>query len=279
MGHALYQSSSAARERFDQADAILGWSLTDVCFNGPEDKLTETRICQPALYVHGIAAVAAMEEQGELPDISAAAGLSLGELTAHAVAGTYDFATGLRLVAERGRLMQEACDATEGTMASLIGGSIEAAEELAGRHDVDIGNFNCPGQTVLSGRREGIAAAVAEAKEAGFKMAVPLKVAGAYHSRLMQGARDAFADVVAAVELSRPRIPVFSNASGQPVDEPEAIRQALVTQITSTVRWTDCFSGMIALGIGEFFECGPGGILAGLAKRIDRSVSIINKDG
>lgn len=277
MGQSLYENSVAAKACFDEADAVLGWSITDVCFEGPEEKLTETRVCQPALYVHGCAAVAAMEEANTLPEVGAAAGLSLGELTAHCIAGTFDFATGLKLVAERGRLMQEACDATEGGMASLIGGSIEAAEELAAKHGVDLGNLNCPGQTVISGRKDGISSAVADAKAAGFKMAVPLKVAGAYHSRLMQSAREAYEGFLAGYEFQSPHIPVFSNTTGQIVNDPEAIKAALVLQITSTVRWTDCFSGMIALGIDEFYECGPGCVLAGLAKRIDRSATVVNR--
>ncbi|MGE9294217.1 MAG: ACP S-malonyltransferase [Puniceicoccales bacterium] len=277
MGKSYYENSPKARELFEQADEVLGWSLTKACFEGPDELLTETRVCQPALYLHGVVAVESMKERGLLPEISAASGLSLGELTAHYAAGTYDFATGLKLVAERGRLMQEACDATAGGMASLIGGSPETAVELAANHDVDIGNQNCPGQVVLSGSKEGIAGAVAEAKEAGFKMAVPLKVAGAYHSRLMQPARDAYEAFIAPFDFKTPSIPVFSNTTGQVVSEPAAIKEALVKQVTSTVLWTDCFNGMIASGVTEFYECGPGKVLAGLAKRIDRSATVIDK--
>lgn len=277
MGRSLYENSAQARELFEQADAVLGWSLTEACFEGPEEKLTETRVCQPALYVHGCAAVAAMKEAGKLPQISCAAGLSLGELTAHAIAGTYDFATGLKLVAERGRLMQEACDATAGAMASLIGGTPEAAEALAQKHDVDVGNVNCPGQIVLSGSKDGIAAAVAEAKEAGFKMAVPLKVAGAYHSRLMKPARDAFEEFIRVLDFKEPVIPVFTNTTGEVIRDPDGIKAALVAQVTSTVLWSACFSGMIAMGVKEFYECGPGNTLAGLARRIDREASVVTK--
>lgn len=277
MARSLYENSAKARALFEQADSVLGWSLTEACFQGPEEKLTETRICQPALYVHGCAAVAAMEEAGKLPVIEAAAGLSLGELTAHAIAGTYDFATGLKLVAERGRLMQEACDASAGAMASLIGGSPEAAEALAKKHDVDIGNDNCPGQIVLSGSKDGVAAAVAEAKEAGFKMAVPLKVAGAYHSRLMKPAREAFEEFIRLVEFKEPTIPVFTNTTGQVIRDPNGIKAALVAQITSTVLWSSCFSGMVGMGVTEFYECGPGNTLAGLARRIDKDAKVVAK--
>lgn len=277
MGRSLYENSVAAKARFEEANEVLGWSLTEACFQGPEEKLTETRICQPALYVHGVAAAEAMKEAGSLPMVRATAGLSLGELTAHHIAGTFDFATGLKLVAERGRLMQEACDAKEGAMASLIGGSPEAAQELAKKHDVDIGNINCPGQIVLSGAKAGIDAAVAEAKESGFKMAVPLKVAGAYHSRLMQPARDAFEAFVRLMDFQEPSIPVFSNTTGEVISEPEGIKAALVAQITSTVLWTNCFSGMMTMGLSTFYECGPGSILAGLARRIDKSASVVAK--
>ncbi|WOO41061.1 ACP S-malonyltransferase [Rubellicoccus peritrichatus] len=277
MGASLYENSAAAKARFDEANEILGWSLTELCFDGPEEKLTETRVCQPALYVHGCAAVEALKEQGKLPQISAAAGLSLGELTAHAIAGTYDFATGLQLVAERGRLMQEACDATEGAMASLIGGSVDAARELAKKHDVDLGNLNCPGQTVISGPKEGIAAAVADAKAAGFKMAVPLKVAGAYHSRLMQPAREAFQQFIEGFNFKTPDMPVLTNTTGDTISEPNGIKAALVSQITSPVLWESCFRSMMAMGVQSFYECGPGNTLAGLAKRIDKEVPVITK--
>lgn len=274
MGRSLYENSPAARACFDEADRVLGWSLSQYCFEGPEETLTETRVCQPALYVHGCAVVAALREEGRLPAFVAVAGLSLGELTAHAIAGTYDFATGLKLVAERGRLMQEACDATEGGMASLIGGDVASARALAEKHDVDLGNLNCPGQTVISGEKAKIGAAVAEAKAAGFKMAVPLKVAGAYHSRLMVTARDAFAEALKGASFQKPAVPVFTNTTGQIVSGPEQIKAALVSQITSPVLWEDCFRGMMALGVSEFWECGTGNTLAGLAKRIDRDVKV-----
>jgi len=168
-------------------------------------------------------------------------------------------------------------DTSEGGMASLIGGSMESAEALASKHDVDIGNVNCPGQIVLSGSKHGIDAVVAEAKEAGFKMAVSLKVAGAYHSRLMQPARDAFEEYIRQLDFQQPTIPVFSNATGEVLTDPEGIKAALVAQITSPVLWSACFSGMQAMGIQGFCGCGPGNVLAGLARRIDRQASVIAK--
>lgn len=274
MGKSLYENSKAAQRCFDEANDVLGFDLKSICFAGPESALTETKVCQPALYVHGIAVVAALKEAGKLPMIKATFGLSLGELTALAVAEVYDFATGLQIVAERGRLMQEVCDATDGGMASLIGGSIELAQELSDECDVDIGNLNCPGQTVLSGEQQKIDLAISKAKEKGFKMAIPLKVAGAYHSRLMQSASDAFADYIQDFTFATPKMTVFTNTTGQAVQEPAAIKQALVRQIVATVRWDDCMQRGIEMGINTFYECGPGNILAGLAKRIDRDVVV-----
>ena len=275
MGKSLVEQSAAARRCFERAGEVLPFDLQAICFEGPEAALTETKVCQPALYVHGYSIVEALREAGKLPEIGAACGLSLGELTAYAVAGVFDFETGLRVVAERGRLMQEACEATQGGMASLIGGDIPSAEKLAAECDVDLGNLNCPGQTVLSGEAVKVQDAVSKAKAAGFKMAVPLKVAGAYHSRLMQPAADQFAAFLDSLPtFNEPQIPVFSNFTGKQISDPAEIKSALVAQVTSTVCWTDCFSGVVSLGINEFYECGPGGVLAGLAKRIDREAKV-----
>ncbi|WP_309379832.1 ACP S-malonyltransferase [Cerasicoccus frondis] len=274
MGKSLCENSEAAKQVFDQANDVLGWDLKTVCFEGPVETLTETRVCQPALYVHGIAVVAALREQGKLPEIGGAAGLSLGELTALHLAGVFDFATGLEIVAKRGALMQEACESTNGGMTSLLGGDLQAAYDLAAAHDVDVANLNCPGQTVLSGDKDKIANATAAAQDAGFKRAIPLNVAGAYHSRLMQPAADAFEAFLAEKDFAAPIMPVFTNTTGQEIKAPAEIKQALVKQVVSAVRWEDCFRGLIALGMNEFYECGPGGTLAGLAKRIDRDASV-----
>lgn len=275
MGQSLYAGSDVARALYDEADAILGWKLTEVSFEGPEDRLTETRVCQPALYVMGYSIFAILREAGKLETLKTTLGLSLGELTALAAAGAFDFATGLRVVAERGRLMQEACDATEGAMASLIGGTSENVEALCVRHKIEVGNYNCPGQTVISGSAGGVGAAIADAKESGlFKMVVPLKVAGAYHSRLMDSARERFEKFLADVEVREPSVTVFSNTTGQAVRTPEEIRAALVKQVVSSVRWEACQRSAGALGIDQFYECGPGAVLTGLARRIDRNLSV-----
>lgn len=274
MGQSLFQGSERARAVFAEADEILGYKLTRLCFEGPAEALTETRHCQPALFVHGMAVVEVLRERGWESDFGVALGLSLGELTALTVAGVFDFATGLKVVAERARLMQMACEMTSGTMASLIGGSPDDVAALCGEFDIDTANLNSPGQIVISGDRDRVQAAVAKAKTLPFKMVVPLQVAGAYHSRLMEPARQGFAEFLAGVKFAAPKIPVFSNVSGGAVSDPDQIRDALVAQVVSSVRWEDCMRGAIAAGITEFFECGPGTVLSGLGRRIDRGVTI-----
>jgi [acyl-carrier-protein] S-malonyltransferase len=275
MGRSLVDNSAAARKVYQQADAALGWSLSEVSFNGPAEELTKTRVCQPALFVQGLAIVAALEETGRLPQVGAALGLSLGELTALTHAGAFDFADGLRTVAERGRLMHEACESTDGAMVSLIGGTEALVQEICDKHDVDMANLNCPGQIVISGDRTKCLEAAETAKATGqFKMVVPLKVAGAYHSRLMKKAGDAFAKFLETVPISQPRVPVFSNVTGKRVASADEIRHNLGLQVTHPVRWEADMREAALLGLGGYIECGPGKILAGLAKRIDKSLNV-----
>ncbi len=277
MGKSLVEASATARALYEQADAVLGWKLSDISFNGPEETLTETRVCQPALYVHGYALFALLRERGLLEGVTLAAGLSLGELTALAAAGAFSFEDGLRVVAERGRLMQEACDASDGAMASLIGGTREAVLELCRACDVDMANLNSPGQIVISGERAKVAKAVDAAKASGaFKLVVPLKVAGAYHSRLMEPARRRFEAFLQGVAISQPKLTVLSNTTGKAVHTPEQIRTALATQVVSSVLWEDCLREALRLGVTDFFECGPGGVLAGLAKRTDKALKVVS---
>jgi [acyl-carrier-protein] S-malonyltransferase len=271
MGKSLYDSSAAAREHYDEADRVLGWSLTKVSFEGPDTELTQTKVCQPALYVHGLAMLAALQEKGPMPPISMALGLSLGEITALTAAGVFDFATGLKIVAERGRLMQKACEASTGGMAAIIGEERPKIEELCREFDIQAANFNAPGQIILSGDKAKIDALVAAAKDRGLKRVIALNVAGAYHSRLMEPAREEFARYLAGIEFKAPRFTVFTNTTGQAVNEPAAIREALVKQVVSSVLWEDCMRSAVAAGATEFWECGPGGVLAGLAKRTDKS--------
>ena len=275
MGQTLCQNSELVDDLYTSANSILGWDLKQISFEGPEDALTETRVCQPALYVHGYALFRLLEAKGYLKDIGVVFGLSLGELTALTVAGVYDFETGLRLVAERGRLMQEACDATEGGMASVIGGEASAVKDLCDRFDIQIANLNCPGQIVISGEKGKVMEAVEAAKDKtlGFKLVRPLNVAGAYHSRLMDSAKATFASFIESFEFKSPHYPVYTNVTGDMISEPEAIKEALVQQIVSSVRFEECITrSSQTLNINKFVECGPAKVLAGLVRRTDKSI-------
>ena len=274
MGRSLYENSKTARAFYEEANDVLGWDLKSICFDGPDETLTETKVCQPALYVQGYALFSILKERGKLNELKAACGLSLGELTALAAAGVYDFATGLRLVAERGRLMQLACDATKGAMAAVIGGTPEDVQIFCDELDIEIANLNCPGQVVISGDNAKVIEAVAASK-GRFKLCKPLNVAGAYHSCLMNSARDAFAEFIKDFDFKAPEIVCYTNVTGGQISDPEAIKEALVSQIVSSVRFEDNLRNMAAdNGINEFYECGPGKVLAGFAKRIDRSLVV-----
>ncbi|MBA4137815.1 MAG: [acyl-carrier-protein] S-malonyltransferase [Opitutus sp.] len=271
MGKSLADGSAAARALYDEANRVLGWDLAKICFEGPEAELTQTRVCQPALFVHGLAIVAVLKEQGKLPAVNFALGLSLGEVTALTTAGVFDFATGLRVVARRGELMQQACEKSTGGMAAIIGEERAKIAELCREFDVEAANFNAPGQIIVSGEKAKIDALVAGAKDRGVKRVMPLNVAGAYHSRLMEPARAEFAAFLETVTFNRPQFTVFTNTTGQAVSEPAQIRAALVKQVVSSVLWEDCMRSAVAAGATEFWECGPGGILAGLARRTDKA--------
>jgi [acyl-carrier-protein] S-malonyltransferase len=274
MGQDFHAASERARQLFGQADDALGFALSEVMFEGPEDELTRTSRCQPALYLHGLAALELLRER--VPDLRpvAAAGLSLGEFTAHAAAGSLAMADGLKLVARRGEFMEEACEATRGAMAAMIGGELEAVKTLAEECLVDIANYNAPGQIVLSGDTGGIEAAIAGARAAGVRKAVKLKVAGAYHSRLMASAQQRLAGELAAVEFAAPQFPVVCNFRAEPAETPEAIRQTLEAQVTGSVRWTESIEWLADRGHRTFLELGPGKVLAGLVSKIRRDVEI-----
>ena len=274
MGRSLYENSKTARAFYEEANEVLGWDLKSICFDGPDETLTVTKVCQPALYVQGYALFSILKERGKLSELKAACGLSLGELTALAAAGVYDLATGPRLVAERGRLMQLACDATKGAMAAVIGGTPEDVQIFCDELDIEIANLNCPGQVVISGDNAKVIEAVAASK-GRFKLCKPLNVAGAYHSCLMNSARDAFAEFIKDFDFKAPEIVCYTNVTGGQISDPEAIKEALVSQIVSSVRFEDNLRNMAAdNGINEFYECGPGKVLAGFAKRIDRSLVV-----
>lgn len=271
MGKSLYDGSAAARALYDEANRVLGWDLAKVCFDGPDAELTQTKVCQPALFVHGLAVLAALKERNKLPEVKFALGLSLGEVTALTAAGVFDFATGLRVVARRGELMQLACERSTGGMAAIIGEERARVYELCREFDIEAANFNAPGQIIVSGEKAKVDALVAAAKDKGLKRIMPLNVAGAYHSRLMEPARAQFAQFLETVTFNRPMFTVFTNTTGQAVSEPAQIREALVKQVVSSVLWEDCMRSAVAAGATEFWECGPGGVLAGLARRTDKA--------
>ena len=276
IGKSLYAESTAARALYDEANRVLGWDLAKISFEGPEPELTQTKVCQPALFVHGLALVAALHERGRVPagEPKLALGLSLGEVTAYCAADVFDFATGLRIVAERGRLMQRACEQATGGMAAIIGEERAKVYELCREFDIEAANFNAPGQIVVSGEKFKIEAAVAGAKARGMKKVIPLVVAGAYHSRLMESARAAFEAFLAGVPFAAPKFAVFTNTTGQAISDPAAIKAALVKQVVSSVLWEDCTRSAAAAGATEFWELGPGGVLAGLARRTEKTWSV-----
>jgi len=274
MGKSLAEANAGARALYAQANEVLGWDLTQISFEGPDEELTKTSVCQPALFVHGMALHGILQEQDKLVGVEAALGLSLGELTAYCAAGVYDFATGLRLVAERGRLMQEACEQTTGGMAAIIGESREDVGKLCAEFDIEAANYNAPGQIIVSGEQSRITAAVEAGKARGMKRVIPLNVAGAYHSRLMEPARDKFAAFLAEIPFNTPQLKVYTNTTGGALSDPDEIKQALVNQVVSSVLWEDCTRSAVAAGADQLWELGPGKVLAGLAKRTDRDWSV-----
>ena len=277
MGKDFAAEFPVAANLFKQADDALGFELSQTAFEGPADALTKTSVCQPALYVHGLACLAVLEEKLPQFVFHAAAGLSLGEFTAHAAAGTFDFHTGLDLVAKRSQAMQEACENTEGSMAAIIGGEEERVRELATVAGVDVANLNSPGQIVLSGEASKIAHAVSLAKEYGARKAVELQVAGAFHSRLMESAYVKLQKVLAETSIKSPDVPVVSNVDAQAVSEPEAIRRTLAEQVTGSVRWTESVNYLLDhLHCSQLVELGPGGVLAGLVGRIRKGTPVIS---
>jgi [acyl-carrier-protein] S-malonyltransferase len=276
MGKDLAAAFPKAKDLFDRASAILGFDLAKVCFEGPAEELNRTDRCQPALLVHGIACLEVAARKG-LPPAEAAAGLSLGEYTAHVYAGSLTFEDGVRLLQKRGQYMQEACDKTPSGMVSILGlDRDQCVQACQGMGDVGVANLNAPGQIVLSGENGALEKAVAKAKELGAKRAIPLKVAGAYHSVVMKPAQEKMQKELAAVKIVRPRIPVYANVSAKPLTDPEEIRSALATQICSSVLWED---SVRAIGAAKYFEFGPGRVLAGLVRKIDEKAETVSIEG
>jgi len=276
MGRDLVEQFPVAADLFRKADEILERKLSEIAWRGPMEELTKTSNCQPALYVHGLACLAALREQtGDFP-ITGAAGLSLGEMTAHAAAGTFDFATGLKLVQRRGELMDEACAVTSGAMAAMIGADENAVRVLAADADVDVANINAPGQIVISGERAKVEVAIGMAKEHGIRRATLLNVAGAYHSRLMETAYRKLGRALVGLSIKTPRFAVVSNVTGREVKTADEIRGTLQDQVVGTVRWLDCVERLAALGCDFFVELGPGGVLAGLLQRTRKDADVIS---
>ncbi|MDD5350131.1 MAG: ACP S-malonyltransferase [Chthoniobacteraceae bacterium] len=279
MGKDLVEQYPVAADLFRRADSTLQRPLTKLMFEGPNEELTKTVHCQPALYVHGSACLAAFLQEmgGALPGVVATAGLSLGEFTAHAAAETFDFETGLSLVGQRAKFMQDACENTQGTMAAMIGAEENIVRDLAAETDVDIANLNAPGQIVISGERAKVELAVSRAKDHGIRRATLLNVAGAYHSRLMNSAYVRLGKVLETTTFQIPKYKVICNVDAKPVSEAGAIRNALREQVTSSVRWAESMDYLLDVEkIDLFIEFGPGGVLAGLMGRIRKGTPVLS---
>lgn len=283
MGRALVERLPAARQLFDRAAEVLGLDLAELCFQGPAERLDATDISQPALYVTSLAALESLraEAPAVVESCHAAAGLSLGEYTALVFAGVLEFEDGLRVVRARGQAMQAASEANPSGMVSILGldrGQVEALCDQVRQpgETLQVANLLCPGNIVISGSRAACQRAAEAAPAAGAMKAIPLAVAGAFHTALMNSAVDQLAAVLASVTLHRPRLPVYSNVDAAPHDDPAEIRDLLVRQVVSPVRWEDSLRALIAAGCDQFYEVGPGRVLAGLLKRIDRKLKCEN---
>lgn len=272
MGKDLYESNPVARELFDRADRILGFPITEIMFNGTAEDLKQTKVTQPAIFLHSVILAKCMEDFR--PDM--VAGHSLGEFSALTAAGALDFEDGLRLVAIRANAMQKACELVEGTMAAVLGLPAETIEEVCGQVDgvVIPANYNCDGQIVISGEKAAVEEACAKLKEAGAKRALPLPVGGAFHSPLMQPAAEELAAGIESVSFKVPVCPVYQNVTALPSVDPEEIKKNLLSQLTSPVKWTQSVLNMVQDGAGEFIETGPGKVLQGLLSKIIKFVEI-----
>ncbi len=276
MGADLACLSSSAKDLFAQANAALGYDLTAICFGGPEPALTKTENAQPGIFLVSWAAFRLLQERCPSLSFQATAGLSLGEFTALVAAGAMSFADGLKVVHLRGRAMQEACDATQGGMAAVIGLDEAATREVCEKAGVALANLNCPGQIVISGAADRLGTACELAKARGAKRALPLPVAGAYHSPLMASAQPKLEAALANAALQPPKVPVISNVTAKPHGAPSEIRARLVEQVTAPVRWEDSMRALLAEGFTRFIELGPGSALSGFMKRIDKNAQVLN---
>ena len=267
MGKDLAEAFPEAKALFDEADAVLGYEQSSIIFNGPAEKLTESRYCQPAIYTMSCAALAAFKTR--YPDVTpvGCAGLSLGEYGALYAGGAFTFAEGLRLLAQRAELMDKACRATSGGMASVLGGDAEIIKEVCAACEIDVANFNSPGQIVISGEKVKLAKAVEELKARGMRKIIVLNVAGAFHSRLMKPAGEALEKVLEESPVAMPRIPVYHNVTAAPAADVAQLRANLAAQVAGSVRWEECVRNMVAAGGDTMIEFGPGNVLTGLLRR------------
>ncbi|MFR2732719.1 ACP S-malonyltransferase [Hoylesella buccalis] len=276
MGKELYDNNATAKELFDKANEVLGYRITDIMFDGTDEQLKETKVTQPAVFLHSVISALCMGDAFK-PDM--VAGHSLGEFSALVTAGALSFEDGLKLVYARAMAMQKACEVAPGTMAAIIGLPDEKVEEICQEVSkegkvVIPANYNCPGQLVISGDKEGIEEACEKLKGAGAKRALPLKVGGAFHSPLMQPAKDELQKAIEATTVNTPQCPVYQNVDGKPYTDAAKIKANLIAQLTSSVRWTTTVQNMIADGATDFTECGPGKALQGMIGRISKEVTV-----
>lgn len=275
MGKDLYDNNEKAKELFEKANEILGFRITDIMFEGTDEELTQTKVTQPAVFLHSVISAHCLGDEFAPTMV---AGHSLGELSALVAAGALSFEDGVKLVSARAIAMQKACEAAPGTMAAVIGLPDEKIEEICAEVSTDgnivvAANYNCPGQLVISGNVDAINAACEKLKAAGAKRALPLKVGGAFHSPLMQPAKEELEKAIKATTFSEPKCPVYQNVDAQPHTDPAEIQANLIAQLTSSVRWTASVQNMIKAGANDFTECGPGKALQGMIGRIDKTVA------
>jgi [acyl-carrier-protein] S-malonyltransferase len=276
MGKDLYDNNAEAREMFERANEILGFRITDLMFAGTDEDLRQTKVTQPAIFLHSVILAKSLGEEFQ-PDMTA--GHSLGEFSALVAAGALSFEDGVRLVSARAMAMQKACEQNPSTMAAVLALPDETVEEICETIDgvVVCANYNCPGQIVISGEEAAIDAACAKMLEAGAKRALKLKVGGGFHSPCMEPARAELAEAIAKTQFQTPRCPVYQNVDALPHTNPEEIKENLIAQLTAPVRWTQAVKNMIADGATEFVELGPGKVLQGLVSKISREVSVSGK--
>ena len=276
MGKDLYDSNPLAKDLFEKANDILGYRITDIMFEGTDEELKQTKVTQPAVFLHSVIKALCLGEEFA-PDM--VAGHSLSEFSALTAAGALSFEDGLKLVYARAMAMQKACEAAPSTMAAIVGLPDEKVEEICASinkegYVIVPANYNCPGQLVISGNVDAVNEACEKIKEAGAKRALPLKVGGAFHSPLMQPAKDELQAAIEATTVNAPKCPVYQNVDGKAHTEPADIKANLIAQLTSSVRWTSCVQNMIAAGADDFTECGPGKALQGMISRIDKNVTV-----